>query len=327
MRAVSLTACRTARSGPAAGPRSDPRPPARRRDRASRRLPCGAAASGCSKPSGRRSAKATWSSAPPTSPWARRARPSTRGWPRCRARRVLVVGSHEFVNDLPGPKDHGFEAVYATLVCDSDRPLLLTHEPVETMPAGCAKVRGHLHGDPGGGPRRGGRGATCTNVELLGYRPVRLAELAATAQALLAGAVAPQTTTMRTIALAPRKGAAARRRERGWPSERHEQVRVGRRSADLCRQPRSTDGYARSSSLSCESSTRRARTSWESLGARSVTVIGAAYLTWSGVRCSGPLRRGPWMGRAAAGRRRHHATAPEPVPALRRVFVSRVRPV
>ena len=117
--------------------------------------------------------------------------------------KVLVVGNHEFVN-LPGAKDYGFEAAYPSLVCHSDPPLLLTHEPLETVPAGCANVHGHLHGTPARSAATRSTRRLNVNVELVGYRPVRLAELAATAGALLAGDVEPQETTIRTMAAAAR---------------------------------------------------------------------------------------------------------------------------
>ena len=126
--------------------------------------------------------------------------------------KLLVVGNHEFVNNLADPKGYGFEAAYPTLVCDSDPPLLLTHEPLETVPAGAVNVHGHLHGTHARSAARQSRRHLNVNVELLSYRPVRLAELAAAARVLVAGGVEPQQTTMRTIELAARKAVAARRR-------------------------------------------------------------------------------------------------------------------
>ena len=58
--------------------------------------------------------------------------------------KLLVVGNHEFVNSWVRPKDYGFTAAYPTLVCDSDPSLLLTHESLATVPAGCANVHGHV---------------------------------------------------------------------------------------------------------------------------------------------------------------------------------------
>ena len=55
-------------------------------------------------------------------------------------------------------QDYGFEAAYPTLVCETDPPLLLTHEPLETAPPGTANVHRHLRGTAArtraGRPRR-----------------------------------------------------------------------------------------------------------------------------------------------------------------------------
>ena len=122
--------------------------------------------------------------------------------------KVLVVGNHEFVNNFPGAKDYGFEAAYPTVVCDSNPALLLTHEPLETVPAGCVNAHGHLHGTHARSKARRSRRHLNVNVELVGYQPVRLTELAATARALLAGDVEPQKTTGKTMTLAARVAAA-----------------------------------------------------------------------------------------------------------------------
>ena len=129
--------------------------------------------------------------------------------------KLLVVGNHEFVNNRARPKDYGFEAAYPTLICDSDPPLLLTHEPLETVPAGCANVHGHLHGTRARSQARRSRYHLNVNVELLSYRPARLETLASTSRALLAGDVEPQKTTMRTIACARKAAAAPQRTARG----------------------------------------------------------------------------------------------------------------
>ena len=93
--------------------------------------------------------------------------------------KLLVVGNHEFVNNLSDPKGYGFKAAYPTLVCDSDPPLLLTHEPLETVPAGAVNIHGYLHGTHARSAARQSRCHLNVNVELLTYRPMRLAELAA----------------------------------------------------------------------------------------------------------------------------------------------------
>ena len=42
-----------------------------------------------------------------------------------------------------------FEAVYPTLISETDPPLLLTHEPLDTVPADYFNIHGHLHGAAG----------------------------------------------------------------------------------------------------------------------------------------------------------------------------------
>ena len=120
--------------------------------------------------------------------------------------KVLVVGNHEFVNNMERVKDYHIETVYPTVVCETDPPLLLTHEPLETVPPGTVNVHGHLHGTAARRRARRSRRHLNVNCELTAYRPVRLSELAATARALLAGDVEPQQTTARTVALARRCG-------------------------------------------------------------------------------------------------------------------------
>ena len=116
--------------------------------------------------------------------------------------RILVVGNHEFPIGGAGVKDYGFEAVYPTLVCETDPPLLLTHEPLDEVPVGAVNVHGHLHGTAARAKARRSRYHLNVNVELTSFRPVHLPELATTARALLAGDVEPWRTTARTISRA-----------------------------------------------------------------------------------------------------------------------------
>lgn len=113
--------------------------------------------------------------------------------------KLLVVGNHEFDHGREAPKDYGFEAVHPTLVVDSDPALLLTHEPLGTVPAGHVNVHGHLHGSIGPVSRR----HLNVNVEQIGYRPVRVSALIETAKALLSRRTAVRWTTAKTIAATP----------------------------------------------------------------------------------------------------------------------------
>lgn len=135
--------------------------------------------------------------------------------------RILVVGNHEFPIGGAGVKDYGFEAVYPTLVCETDPPLLLTHEPLDELPVGAVNVHGHLHGTEAREIARCSRHHLNVNVELTAFRPVRLSELVAAARALLAGNVEPEMTTADTIAAAlelraKRRGRPAATAETMW---------------------------------------------------------------------------------------------------------------
>ena len=127
--------------------------------------------------------------------------------------RVLVVGNHEFPIGGGDVKDYGFEAVYPTLVCETDPPLLLTHEPLDEVPVGAVNVHGHLHGTAARAKARRSRYHLNVNVELTAFRPVHLSELVRTARALLAGDIEPRRTTSCTIARALELCAEPR----GWP--------------------------------------------------------------------------------------------------------------
>ena len=128
--------------------------------------------------------------------------------------RVLVVGNHEFPIGGAGVKDYGFEAVYPTLVCETDPPLLLTHEPLDVVPVGAVNVHGHLHGTAARAIARCSRYHLNVNVELTSFRPVRLSELATMARMLRDGDVKPQPTTASTIA----RALELRAEQRGRPA-------------------------------------------------------------------------------------------------------------
>ena len=126
--------------------------------------------------------------------------------------KVLVVGNHEFAAGNRGVKSYGFEAVYPTLVCETDPPLLLTHEPLTHVPPGTVNVHGHLHGPKARTMARWSKSHLNVNCELTAYRPMRLTALAATGRALLAGELEPQATTARTVLRARASAATACRR-------------------------------------------------------------------------------------------------------------------
>lgn len=88
-------------------------------------------------------------------------------------RKLLVAGNHDFLPGQEWPKTCGFDATAPTMVCDAEPTLLLTHEPLETVPPHCVNVHGHIHG-PGHGlsPNH-----VNVCVERIEYEPVRLSDL------------------------------------------------------------------------------------------------------------------------------------------------------
>lgn len=88
-------------------------------------------------------------------------------------RKVLVTGNHDFMPGQEWPKSYGFDEVVPTLVCNTKPKLLMTHEPLETVPPGCWSVHGHIHGL---GEERSDRHVN-VNVERTAYEPARLSDL------------------------------------------------------------------------------------------------------------------------------------------------------
>ncbi len=88
-------------------------------------------------------------------------------------RKLLVAGNHDFLPGQEWPKSYGFDATAPTMVCNAGATLLLTHEPLETVPPGCVNVHGHIHGP---GPELSPHHVNVC-VERTGYEPLRLSEL------------------------------------------------------------------------------------------------------------------------------------------------------
>ena len=88
-------------------------------------------------------------------------------------RKLLVAGNHDFLPGQEWPKNYGFDETAPTMVCNAGPALLLTHEPLETVPPGCVNVHGHVHG-PG---REMSPDHVNVCVERTGYEPVRLSDL------------------------------------------------------------------------------------------------------------------------------------------------------
>ena len=61
----------------------------------------------------------------------------------CPGERLPVLGNHD--RDVPALRRTGFQKTCRTALCATDPPLVLTHIPLLTVPAGATNVHGHLH--------------------------------------------------------------------------------------------------------------------------------------------------------------------------------------
>ena len=92
----------------------------------------------------------------------------------CPGERMLILGNHDFHT-----RDElalaGFDKQYAAAVCDTRPVLILTHSPLQRVPADTVNLHGHIHAAPA--PTRHHRNLS---VERTGYQPIRLSELMTT---------------------------------------------------------------------------------------------------------------------------------------------------
>ena len=105
-------------------------------------------------------------------------------------RKLLVFGNHD-VNPVRGIDGAGFDEVYSTLYVAGDPPLLLTHMPLRSIPAGCVNVHGHLHHERVRGPSR----HINVSVEQVEYRPTALTSVRRLAGRLVRGEAVKGRTT------------------------------------------------------------------------------------------------------------------------------------
>ena len=92
----------------------------------------------------------------------------------CPGERMLILGNHDFHT-----RDElalaGFDKQYAAAVCDTRPVLILTHSPLQRVPADTVNLHGHIHAAPA--PTRHHRNLS---VERTGYQPIRLSEVLTT---------------------------------------------------------------------------------------------------------------------------------------------------
>ena len=108
-------------------------------------------------------------------------------------RKVNVLGNHD-VAAMHAPLTEGWDASFGALIIPSDPPLVVTHCPLRTVPAGAANIHGHMH------RRRDRKDDPRINiaVEQTGYRPVPASALVAGAARRRAGEAAAPLDTYRT---------------------------------------------------------------------------------------------------------------------------------
>ena len=98
------------------------------------------------------------------------------------SRKINILGNHD-VAAMHAPFTNGWDASFGALVIASTPPLVVTHCPLRSVPAGAVNVHGHLH------RRVDRRDDPHINVavEQTGYQPVAASALIAEAARRLAG--------------------------------------------------------------------------------------------------------------------------------------------
>ena len=111
---------------------------------------------------------------------------------RLPGRKINVLGNHD-VAALHAPLTDGWDETHGAVVIASDPPLVITHCPLRTVPAGAVNVHGHIH------ERRDRRLDPRINVAVnrTGYHPVSAAALIKEAARRLAGATPVPLDTYR----------------------------------------------------------------------------------------------------------------------------------
>ena len=100
----------------------------------------------------------------------------------CPGQRVLVTGNHDD-EDREALRAAGFIEQYWGAVCETDPPLVLSHEPLKIVPPDTVNVHGHIHIQTEGPTRTPHINVV---VERRNYAPVRLSDVVDEARMLLA---------------------------------------------------------------------------------------------------------------------------------------------
>ena len=112
-------------------------------------------------------------------------------------RNVLVIGNHDF-GEKGTIAQTGMDETLSVLVIDADPCLLITHMPLNEVPANCVNVHGHIHNTR---PLPRTRHVNVA-VEQLEYQPADLEDILVLAKTLANGRVPPGDTTTERIEVA-----------------------------------------------------------------------------------------------------------------------------
>ena len=109
--------------------------------------------------------------------------------------KILVAGNHEVDKKSGKIRSHGHDEVCPMATFETDPPMVLTHVPLEEIPAGWINLHGHVHNNE---ERRSSRHINVC-VEHTGYAPLAIEDLAFLGHAVLGGDACPETETIDRI--------------------------------------------------------------------------------------------------------------------------------
>lgn len=121
------------------------------------------------------------------------------GWDDAPGDKRIVIGNHDVDPKDAADRIAGDDALLS-LIAPGDPPLLFTHVPLLTMPAGCVNVHGHEHDAES--PTGDRHINVC--VEQLDYKPARLSDIRRLAKGMLSDTGVPEHTTALRIEFAKR---------------------------------------------------------------------------------------------------------------------------
>ena len=109
--------------------------------------------------------------------------------------KILVAGNHEVDKKSGKIRNHGHDEVCPMATFETDPPMVLTHVPLDEIPAGWINLHGHVHNNE---ERRSTRHINVC-VEHTGYRPLAIEDLTLLGQVVIGGDRCPETETIDRI--------------------------------------------------------------------------------------------------------------------------------